>query len=278
MVAPPPEHLAFDRPESWALAHFTSATLLTGLGTPGSLRPGSVSVGFELGWLPTLDATQRRVGFNGTEEQDLNKAPFMPRPRVTIGLPASFTLIVAGTPPIPMFGLEAALLAVGLERPIVETPHWVLGARGYGQVGWVRGAYTCPPSVLAFPPGSPGNDEGCQAPSSDTSKLRYLGGEAVVGYRSERLPRLAPHAAVGISVMDVGFQVNAHTFDFIDRTSYTSRGTVVSFSAGVSYQVTSRLALATDAFYSPMWVRRPGLPRENDGLFNVRALVTCRLW
>src|SRR6266540_6454327 len=64
----PTEHLAFDRPEAWALKHFDSATVLSGLETPRTLAPGSISVGSEIGWLPTLSPDQRRVGFNGTKE------------------------------------------------------------------------------------------------------------------------------------------------------------------------------------------------------------------
>ena len=39
--------------------------------------------------------------------------------------------------------------------------------------------------------------------------------------------------------------------------------------------VTKRAALTVDAFYSPLWVQRtPTSPRTNDGLFNVRALLS----
>jgi hypothetical protein len=275
-VTPPPEQLPFTRPESWVLAHFDAATLLTGLPTP-SPKPWSVAAGFEVGWLPPLDPTQRRVGFNGTEEEDLNKSPVLPRFRVTIGLPGRFSAIVAGTLPLTVFGLKATLLSLGLERPLIETPKWTVGLRGYGQIGSVEGDFTCPSSVLPFPPGSPGNTGGCEAASSDVSKLRYLGGEASVAYQPDG-SRLSPHAAVGLSYMDVGFQVDALTFGFVDRTSYLSHGTVFSASGGVNYRVSSRFTLGVDAFYAPLWVRRaPGQPLQNDGLFNVRALLSYRL-
>src|SRR5690242_16014509 len=52
-------HLNFDRPESWALKYFASASLLSGLtpadASPESRHPGSITVGVEFGWLPTLD-------------------------------------------------------------------------------------------------------------------------------------------------------------------------------------------------------------------------------
>ena len=277
-VTPPPQQLSFSRPESWVLAHFGSATLLSGLEPPTPSTAGDVSIGLELGWLPHLTATEERVGFNGTDPMDLNQAPFMPRPRVSIGLPARFTLIVAATPPIPMFGLKAALLAAGLERPIIERPSWTFGLRGYGQLGHVRGAYTCPPSVVAFPEGSPNNIMGCDRPSADTASLRYVGGEASVAYRSEASSRFSPHASIGISYMDVEFQVDALTYGFVDHTHYLSHGLTVSGSGGVSWQLSPRFTFGMDVFYSPLSVRRgPGAPIQTDGLFNVRALVTYRI-
>ena len=52
-------HLGFERPESWGLKYFASTTLLSGLQPPEPTegrRIGSVTVGLELGWLPSLDA------------------------------------------------------------------------------------------------------------------------------------------------------------------------------------------------------------------------------
>lgn len=278
VVQPPPEDLPFDRPESWAMAYFAAATLLSGLETPATRRPGEVSVGIELGWLPSLDATQRHVGFNGTEDVDLNKTPVMPRPRVSIGLPGRLTLIVAGIPPVRFLGLKPALLALGLERPVVEREAWTVGLRGYGQIGHVTGAYTCPQDVLGFEPGSPENPGGCQAASADVAKLRYVGGEVLVAARVGRERKWSPHAALGVTYMDVGFQVDALTFGYIDRTSYLSHGVAISGSLGASYRLSPRMTASLDAFYSPLAVRRVvGAPARNDGLFNVRALVTYKL-
>jgi hypothetical protein len=276
MVMNSTEHLSFDRPESWALKYFTAATLLGGLETPQTQKPWSVSIGLEAGLLPPLSRAQQLVGYDGTEAQDLNKAPFLPRPRVTIALPARLSLVVAGVPPFAMFGLKAKLLAFALERPVYETAALAVGLRVYGQIGTVQGSYTCPPSTLAFAPGSPGNIDGCQAVSSDTASLRYAGGEASVAYRPAA--HLSPHAAVGLTYMNVGFQVGALTYGMIDHTHYFSQGMAVSGSGGVSYRLSDRLILTTDAFYSPLSVRRgAGAPLQNDGMFNIRALVTYRM-
>jgi hypothetical protein len=272
------EHLSFDRPESWALKYFTSASLLSGLETPRTVKPGALSIGLEIGSLPPLTDAQQLVGYNGTEAQDLNKAPFFLRPRVEIGLPARLSLIVAVVPPVRMFGIKPKMLALALQRPIYETPSWAVGLRAYGQVGTVQGSYTCPESALAFEPGTPGNVDGCQAASSDTASLRYAGGEVSVAYGPDAPHRFSPHAAIGITYMDVAFQVGALTFGMIDHTRYFSHGVTASLSGGVSYRLTARLSLGMDVFYTPLSVRRGlGAPVQNDGLFNVRGLVSYRL-
>ena len=270
--------LSFDRPESWALKYFTTASLLSGLEPPQAQKPGAVSVGMELGALPPLTDAERLVGYNGTEPQDLNKAPFFLRPRVTIALPANLSLVVAVVPPIQMFGITPRLLAAAIERPVYETQSWMVGLRAYGQVGHVQGSYTCPKGTLAFASGSAGNPDGCQAASSDVAELRYAGVETSVAYRPEDPHRLSPHAAFGVAAMDVAFQVNALTFGMIDRTRYLSHGVTASVSGGVSYRLSGRAGLGVDVFYSPLSVaRRLGVPAQIDGLLTVRALATYRL-
>jgi len=78
--------------------------------------------------------------------------------------------------------------------------------------------------------------------------------------------------------MSVGFQVNALTFGMIDHTHYLSHGTVFSASGGVSYRLIDKLTLGVDVFYTPLSVRRGfGVPVQNDGFFNIRALLTYRM-
>jgi hypothetical protein len=61
----------------------------------------------------------------------------------------------------------------------------------------------------------------------------------------------------------------------LDRTRLWTRGGTFSGTGGASYLLTKRVALTVDAFYSPLWVKRnPSAPRTNDGLFNVRALLS----
>jgi len=274
-------HIGFDRPEAWGLKYFTSTSLLSGLQPPEPTEGhtfGSITVGLELGWVPNLDPGQTRIGFNGHVPEDLNKAPIFARPVVRIGLPAKFSLVVAAPPPIEVFGVRSHLLAFGVERPLMERGDWTLNWRGYGQVGNVKGAFTCPKSVLGFAPGSPQNPTECVGESADVATLRYAGMEFQVAHRLRRMPKVVPHIAAGGNFIDGAFQVHAPIEDGLDQTRLWTRGGTFSGSGGVSYLVTKRAAFTVDAFYTPLWVQRsPTVGRTLDGLFNVRALLSYTL-
>jgi len=157
----------------------------------------------------------------------------------------------------------------------LERPQWTLSWRGYGQVGSVKGSFTCPASVLGFEPGSLQNRTECVARSEDVASLRYAGMEFQFAYRIPSMPKLVPHAAAGGNFIDGVFQVNAPVEDGMDRTRLWTRGGTFSGSAGISYLLTKKATFTVDAFYSPLWVQRSATaPRTNDGLFNVRALIS----
>ncbi|MBZ5581756.1 MAG: hypothetical protein LAQ30_06025 [Acidobacteriia bacterium] len=246
--------------------------------SPEKRRAGSVTLGLELGWLPTLDAGQQRIGFNGTSPEDLNKAPLFARPVLRVGLPRSFTALLAAPPPFELFGVTPHLFAFGLERPIIERPQWAFRWRGYGQLGSVKGAFTCPQSVLAFAPGSASNPTACIGQSADVATLRYAGLELQFSHRLTRAPKLVPHFTVGGNFMDGVFQVHAPVQGGLDETRMWTRGGTFSTTGGVTYLLGKRAAFTVDAFYSPLWVQRlPGAPTTNDGSFNVRALLSYTL-
>ena len=281
IVISPVETLDFDRPESWALKYFTSNTLLSGLEMPEARPAGSVQIGLEISWIPKLSTDQQRIGFNGTKEEDLNKAPFFARPRLSFWLPGQFSVTVAGVPPVETFGITPRLFALAVGRPIVTSEAWNLGARVSTQFGTATSSFTCPEDVLAFPPLDPRNSYGCRALSSDVATLRYVGGEVDI-WRSPGASRISPHFTVGVNYMDSVFQVDAMTagavFEFHDRTRLLTSGVTVAFSGGLTYALTDRLSAGVDVFYSPLSVRRPPETSSDiEGLLNARGLLMYRV-
>jgi len=256
--------------------------MLSGLQPPEAVdeerRLGSITIGLEAGWVPELNAERARVGFTGRKVEDLNKAPIVVRPSLRVGLQWKFALVVAAPPPIGVFGITPHLFAFGLERPILRRDRWALSWRGSGQAGSVKGAFTCPQRSLGFPAGSPNNPAGCVGESSDRAYLRYAGTEIQYTQRIPKVPRLTPHLAAGVNFIDGKFQVNAPRATTRDRSELWTHGVTYTGTAGVSYMLTSRVAFTVDAFYTPLFVRRdPAGPRTNDGLFNMRALLSYTL-
>lgn len=273
-----------ERPEAWAMQYFTGITSLGGFTVPERRRAGSILFGGELVWIPVLSEARQRVGFNGTKLEDLNKAPFFVRPRVTVVLPAAFAATIGLVPPVETFGVRPNLVAVALERPIYESSAWSIGWRAHGQTGTAKAAFTCPQDAARFAPGTPANPSGCLEPSSDTATLRYVALELSAG-RSTVGRIVAPHLAVAVNYFDNQFDIDARRFDvldgvhreFVDRTSQTSHATRVSLTGGVAFHLGDRLQAVVDVFYMPLGVKRgANAARQNDALLNARALMTYR--
>jgi hypothetical protein len=267
--------IGFNRPEAWALKYFTAVTTFTGIGPPVVREPGSLDIGLELGWIPWLDANERRVGFEGTALEDLNKTPLLGRVRASVGLPGGISAELGWVPPIGINGEKANLFAAALERPFVDTGVFSAGLRIYGQVGHAKGDITCPKSVVSQAPGSAGNPLSCTEPSQDTATLNHVGGALTAGVRLGGGTAL--DVSAGATYNDVQFQVGSFTNGVPDNTSLTTHGWTGWVAAGGGCLV-QRTWLGIEAFYSPLPVRRfPRTDLENDSLFNVRAVIRYRI-
>jgi hypothetical protein len=277
------EIIDFDRPEAWAMKRSASLTLFTGLGPPRDREAGDVELGLGLGWNPSLSEDEMRVGFNGTKVEDMGRLDVVPRLRVTVGLGRKTSLDLSYTPPITVEGLEPQLFAVAVERPVWRSGGWVLGVRAIGQIGEVAGDITCPVDEAAIPPGDPGNDFGCEEPSSDVVTVNYVGIGLTGGYELPGSNGKAFHFGVFANYMDLEFQVDALTYGFRDRARLVTDGWTWAATGGFSFPLGRPTRLAFELFYSPLDVDRPvfdddgfeiGIESRNDALFNIRAMFT----
>jgi len=265
------EELDWDRPEAWAMKFFNSVSVLTGLGAPEARRKWSFEIGLELDTIPQLSEDQRRIGFNGAKVEDLNRLPAFFRPRLTIGLPAKLSLDIAWVPPVELRGVTSNLFAVGLERPFYTAGPLVLGGRIYGQIGTVKGDFTCTEEEASYPPGPPDNIFGCEAPSEDELTLNYVGLAFTGGYR---VKKTTFHWGLAANYMDMEFQVNALTDGIEDRSLLLANGWTWSVNGGASWKLSRLLSIAAELFYSPLSVTRPpSTERENDPLINLRTML-----
>jgi hypothetical protein len=272
------ERLGFDRPESWGMKYYASLALPTAVGAPEPRAAGEVVLGVEGGAVPQLSDAERRIGFDGTKVEDVNKTRVFGRLRASVGLGKGAAVELAYTPPIEVGGATPNILAVALERPLVLAPSWRLGLRGYGQVGTIRADITCSADEVAAGDDAQRNPFRCVKPSEDESRQKIAGLEVIVGY--DGASGLKPYAGFALSYMDLEFDVNAvYSGGRVeDRTVQLTSGTTVSATAGLTYEVGGRLRVTAELFYS--WlsvVRPPSTASANEGFLNGRVLVSYRV-
>ena len=272
------EDLDFDRPEAWALKYFSSATQLSSLGVPDRRKAGSIELGVEAGWLPSLSEEERRVGFYGVKVEDLNKTPVFARPRLVVGLPAAFTLTLGWVPPVEVGGTKPNLVSLAIGRPLFEGRSWRLGARLAGQAGEIEADITCDSDTVAAGDDPIENPFRCEEPSQDRVTLRYVGFDLNASFVAGAKGKLEPYGSVFVAFIDPEFQVDARYNGLIDRTLQTTDGTTYSFALGARYAAAEAWGLAAEAFYTPLtMVRRPDAEEESQDFFNLRLLVTYRV-
>lgn len=263
--------LDFDAPESWAMKYVTSAALQTGLGVPKALEPGSFELGFEAAWLPSLSEEERRVGFNGTKVEDINRSSVFARPRALLGLPAKFSLELGWVPPVELDGVEPNLVSLALGRPLFETASWRFGLRLTALEGTVEGDITCSADEAAAGPDPTRNPFLCEAPSNDELDVSVLGLELSAAWRLG--DSFEPYLAVAYNEMDLEFQIDARWAGIVDRTLQKTDGDTWYATLGAEYSGWQRGTLAVELFYTPLdVVRPPATASQTDELFNARLL------
>lgn len=265
------EELDFDRTESWAMKYYASLTLFTGMGLPDRLGRGGIDLGFEGAFVPYLSDEQRRVGFNGTKLEELNRTRFFGRVRGRIGLSENYSLELAYLPPFDVGGTKPHLFAAGIGRPFDLSESFRLAVRGFGQLGTIKGDITCSAKEIDNGP----NDFHCEEPSNDELTQRVLGFQVTGGYAKGPL---RPYFGIGINYLDLEFQVDALYSGVHDRALQTTSGGTVSITGGASYLAGEKVTITGELFYSPLSVvRPPSTSSQNDGLFNFRFLVAYRI-
>jgi opacity protein-like surface antigen len=272
------ETLAFDRPEAWGMKYYASLGLLTSMGAPERLVPGAVVLGFEGAAVPQLSDEERRIGFNGTKLEDVNRTSFFGRVRGSVGLGAGLALDLAWTPPIEFDGAKPNLLAAALSRPFSLSQSWRLGLRGYGQIGKIEADITCSADEVAGGNDLDQNPFLCTEPSQDESRQKAIGLELVAGYDSGG--RFKPYAGVAVTYMDLEFRVNAlYGAGLIeDHTVQLTDGTTVAALAGLTFAPSARWRITGEAFYSWLDIKRPpATTASNEGFLNVRFFVSYKV-
>lgn len=259
------ERLDTRRPEAWAQAYFGTALMPSGW----SLRPRTEgwSAALEFNEVPHLDTRQRRVGFNGTKPENLNRSPVFARAWVGYALPWGIALHAGWTPPIEIDGAEATeLWSLVLNRSFEHGP-WRFGAAAQGGVARIEGDFTCYDEIIGVQP------PGCVRPSNDQYRNSYYGAEVGIAYAPESWP-LRPELTFAWHRLDAEVQVRASLETFEDRNLLTSDHSLRTFGVAVRFDLWRRFAGRLALTHTPLEVKRPDRDDvEDDDLTQLRLTV-----
>jgi hypothetical protein len=256
------------------MKYFASVSLPTGLGTPEAAAPGRVDIVLEAANVPELSEAERRVGFDGTKVEDLNKTEFFGRPRILVGLPAQWSLEASYLPPVELSGVEPEIYALAFGRPVWQGEAARLGLRAAGQYGTFEGDFTCSADEIANGP----NPFQCEAPSEDLSTARAVLLEFSGARRLGRSERWEGYGALIATHLNLDFQVDARYAGIVDRTRLHTDGETFALATGVTYRPAQHWGGGLELFWSRLdVVRPPATSSQDDDLLNLRASLRYRL-
>ena len=90
--------------------------------------------------------------------------------------------------------------------------------------------------------------------------------------------RLRPYFGVAFNYLDLEFEVDAHYSGVADTMRQTTNGGTIALTGGATYLAGEKWRLTGELFYSPLSVvRPPSTSSTNDGLLNLRFLVSYRV-
>lgn len=276
VLAPPPQRLAFDRPEAWGMKFAAAVLSFTTLGPP---RPGAartIELGVELASVPSLSRDERRLGFDGTKVEEIDRAPAVGRLRLRVGLPRGWSAELGLLPPLELDGFEPSFLALGLSRTLAEPGRLRLGGRLQAQSGRLVGDITCSRGDVAAGDDPEANPFGCESPSRDRLELTLAGGELVLALAARRDGAAEPYLALGAQHLDGEFRVDARYGGVHDRSRLLADGWTWHAAAGVGGELRARWRYGGEVYYSPLAIRRPGRARETEPVIDLRLSLAHR--
>ena len=270
------ERLDRERPEAWAMRWFAGALAPGGFGPPSELTPGALELGVDAGWLPKLSAADRRVGFDGTKVEEIDRVGAYARPWIRIGLPARLALEVDWLPPVEVDSVRADLPSLALAGALREQGHWRHGWRIGVQRGHVDGDFTCPGDI-AGRPDPVTNPMDCERASSDRLELTTVSAEVGTAWAPRVGHPLEWTATVAVRRLDSAFQVDALYAGIRDRVRLEYAGTEWAVRAGVMRRWPAGWSLAGDLAWVPLSIERPGRARSDESLVHLRLALSRRL-
>lgn len=257
---PPDDYQEADQ-EAYLLNYFSLATTFSPLHAPVPHKPGHGSVSLEGSIIPPLNC-ERRLVLAYTKSEDTNKAPLLPRPRVTFAFPklgpvvpyASFAYV----PPVTVFGTRNVIVSGEVGGGIQTEGAFSYGARFHATL-----MKTVAEIATPFEEGEEAVD--------DLYVGSTFGVDLMAGMRLGE--GWVPYAAVGFTDVSTIFYVGDDDYISNNQTPYAGLAT----SLGLDVKVVEKLSLAGEVYAAPYNFTREYI--DGSGTVNNRpsSFVTGRL-
>lgn len=238
--------------EAKLLAFYSAPISFSPASAPENAAPWTLRLGGEGGPIPSPDSAIQQSGACFTKKSENTRlSPFFGRPRLSLTLPAGFSVEASYLPPIKIRDAEPNLGSAALSwtkrirmAPTGNATEIML--RLHGTVGHVRGPITCPRKALQQ------SDvlRPCfgTEPSLDTFKPTMAGIEGILSTAAWD-GRLAFYAGAGENFLRPRFQVGfTDGLGNVDSTLITVDLNRTTMFAGVTAQVSNTIDLSAQAY------------------------------
>jgi hypothetical protein len=235
--------------EARTMAKFGVPLAFSAAAAPERGPVGGFRVGLELSYVPTVDRETATPTFcrpgKGPENTEL--LSLVPRPRLSLTLPAGFALEASWIPPVRIAEVKANLVGVALSQTMsVGDRGAALTFRAHGTFGVIKAPITCDDAALADP-----TSECYQGTRSDDAfHPNVFGIDVALGWSLGR--SLRPYMGAGYSRLAPRFQVNfTNQFDEVDRRRVTVNLDRAVLFAGATWRATGAFELSGEIYSAP---------------------------
>ncbi|HLF57487.1 MAG TPA: hypothetical protein VI942_11635 [Thermoanaerobaculia bacterium] len=271
------ERLDSDRPEAWGMKFAAAVADFDPLDAPRTLAPGEFELGFEAGSIPSLSLEERRIGFNGTKVEEIDRGPAYGRVRMRVGLPAGFDLALGFIPPVEIDGLEPMLYSASVARTLRDRPRFRVGGFVAYQGGRLEGDITCGRDAAAAGDDPVRNPLGCEAPSRDRLEVETASAGLSASLPARRPGGFEPYASLAAHYVDGRFEVHALYAGIDDRGVLLADDVIWSVAAGGAADLGTAWRLSGEIDFTPLELRREGGDTESQSVWNARLFLARRL-
>jgi len=231
------------------MAVFAVPLAFSAAGAPAVNPAGRFFIGLEGSYVPKVDRAIAapdvcRPG-KGPENTDLVFA--IPRPRVSLTLPAGFSVEASWLPPLRISEAKANLVGLAVSRTTsLKGGAILLDLRAHGTFGVIHGPITCNDAALQ----DATSECYLGTRSDDAFRPNMVGFQVALGWKLG--PLIRPYVGGGYNHLAPRFQVNfTNAAGMTDRRKVTVDLERAALFAGASWQATSRVELSGEIYSAP---------------------------